>query len=49
MDTQLKEIIVAYFNGGCATGSNNKKSSNEINEDLKIIRIFCQKSDTEQE
>jgi len=49
MENDLKEIAIAYFNGGCASGSNNKKSYSEINEDLKVIQAFFQKLDTEKE
>lgn len=47
MNTELKEIIIAYFHGGCATGDNNKKSHLEIEQDLKTIHSFFQGLDTE--
>jgi len=49
MNANLKEIIVAYFNGGNAVSGNNKKLSEEIRQDLEVILNFYQANHTEKE
>jgi len=49
MDSHLKEIVVAYFNGGNAVSNNiSKKLPTEIKQDLNVIRDFYQELDTQQ-
>ena len=49
MKQDLKEIIIAYFQGGNAASGNNKKLSGEIKQDLEAIQSFYQSLDNQQE
>lgn len=44
MDTNLKEIIIAYFNGGNATSSSVAKPTAAVKADLEAIRDFYKES-----